>query len=265
MEKGRREPSAELLRLAVTTFGVSHDFLTNATVVGGLDAEAADIVGLLERFKPKRIEPRGDDLALRLRNSRVAAGHRSAKAAAEHFGWKVHRYSQHESRRRTVTFDQAIRYATTFGVSADRLIFGRPSLDRSEASRAPAETEWNWMPPPAGVDHVQWPALVHTGNGSFHRLSAPIVFPLEMVAPALQREMAYCIIDASLGSSRSQAFIVAPGGRTNPSMRLVSGRLVAEDVSTSSTARDPMELQPGTGDAVLGSLLATLSLVPRIN
>lgn len=256
-EKGRRAPSPELLRLAMTTFGVSHDFLTSAEVVGGLDAEAAGIAGLLERFERKNLDHRGDDVALRLRNARMAAGHKSAKAAAEHFGWKVHRYSQHESRRRSITFDQAIRYATTFGVPADQLIFGRPTVSQSQAMRVPAETAWNWLQPPARTDHIQWPALVHTGNGSFLRLSTPIVFPLEFSSRTLQRELAYCIVDASVG----KAFIVAPAGVTNPSMRLVDGRLVAENLSASSVPKDPLELQPGTRYAVLGSLVATLSVV----
>jgi hypothetical protein len=110
---------------------------------------------------------------------------------------------------------------------------------------------------------MQWTTLVHAGNGNFTRLPTPIVFPMEMVAPALQREVAYCIIDASPGTSRSRALLVAPGGRTDPTIRLIDGRLVAENGSAPSVPEDPMELGPGSGDAVLGSLMATLYLAPE--
>ena len=247
--------------MAVTSFGVSHDFLTSGEVVGGLDAEAAQIAGLLERFAREHFGHRDGDVALRLRNARVAAGHRSAKAAAEHFGWKVDRYAQHESRRRSITIDQALRYATTFAVPPDQLIFGRPTDSQSATMRVPVDAAWSWLQPPARADHMQWLALVHAGNGNFSRLPAPIVFPMEMVTNSLQREMAYCIIDASPGQSHGKAFLVAPGGRTNPTMRLIDGQLVAENASAFSAPRDPMELGPGSGDAVLGSLLATVSVV----
>jgi hypothetical protein len=271
-ESGLRRPKPELFKLAVTSFNVSRHFLEHGRIIGGLDAEAAAIAALLERFdvlkeRHKREgapRPR-EDIALRLRRARLAAGHRSAKAAADHFGWKVDRYEQHEGRRRNITFDQAIRYATTFGIDAASLIFGASTTvvalpsDRTEASRIPTGAGWAWLRPTVRPDRVEWPAVMLEA-GRFVRLASPVILPLEVVGDAARRQEAYCIVERGNSASIGRIFVVAPGMESGRSMRLMDGRLVAGSPSPNETPTDPLEPRSDLRDANLGALIGTLSL-----
>lgn len=271
-ESGLRRPKPELFQLAVTTFNVSRDFLEQGRIIGGLDAEAKAIAALLERFdglkerRKREGAPRPrEDIALRLRRARLAAGHRSAKDAADHFGWKVDRYEQHESRRRNITFDQAIRYATTFGIDAAGLIFGAPPpalappTDRTEASRVPTEAGWTWLLTAVRPDHVEWPAVMLEA-GRFVRLASPVILPLEVIGDAARRQEAYCIVERGNSASVGRILVVAPGMESGRSMRLMDGLLVAGSPSPNEAPTDPFEPQSDLRNAKLGALIGTLSL-----
>lgn len=58
----------------------------------------------------------------RLRHARLAAGYRSASAAARHFGWGDAAYRHHENGTRDYNFKQAMEYAEAFGVSVNWLL-----------------------------------------------------------------------------------------------------------------------------------------------
>lgn len=61
----------------------------------------------------------------RLRAARVAAGFKSASAAAARFGWKVGAYRHHENGTAGYKPDSAAEYAAAFGVDESWLMFGR--------------------------------------------------------------------------------------------------------------------------------------------
>jgi len=63
------------------------------------------------------------EAAKRLEEARVARGFKSARAAAEFFGWKYDSYAQHESGLRGLT-RSARRYASAYGVSEGWLLTG---------------------------------------------------------------------------------------------------------------------------------------------
>ena len=113
-EKGRRRASDDLLALATHRFTVSIGYLATGETSTTRDEEAKVIEAVLLVHEKREFGMDGEGIAARLRRMRLAAGFRSARAAASRFGWKIQRYGDHEGRRRGISFDQAIRYWTSF-------------------------------------------------------------------------------------------------------------------------------------------------------
>lgn len=63
--------------------------------------------------------------AERLRRARIAAGFKSASESARAFGWGDAGYRHHENGTRPISAGAASRYAKSFGVSEEWLLFGR--------------------------------------------------------------------------------------------------------------------------------------------
>jgi hypothetical protein len=188
-EKGRRQASNDLLVLATRQFGVSYDYLSKGEASTARDDEAAAIEAVLVSYEEQGFGFDGEDIVSRLRRMRMAAGFRSARVAASRFGWKTQRYSDHESRRRGITFDQAVRYSTSFGMSARAFILGTPREDRHRSDSSPALMQeyahWGWLDVPSSHNLVRWPVIVLT-SGRFRRLANDISIPVDMVNPELR-------------------------------------------------------------------------------
>lgn len=71
----------------------------------------------------------------RLRQARIAAGHRSASDAARSMGVTISTYVAHENGQRPLTAPAARRYSEAFGVSLDHLLKEEP--EQAPASAAP--------------------------------------------------------------------------------------------------------------------------------
>lgn len=88
----------------------------------------------------------------RLRHARIAAGYKSASAAARHFGWGDATYRHHENGTRGYGIEQAQEYAAAFNVSPVWLLdFGLMSTDswRIPLGKFYTEaylTELSWRP-----------------------------------------------------------------------------------------------------------------------
>lgn len=57
---------------------------------------------------------------------RIAAGFKSAAAAATRYGWSASRYASHESGNRPILAEDAKRYAAAYGVQEKQLLFPAP-------------------------------------------------------------------------------------------------------------------------------------------
>lgn len=66
------------------------------------------------------------DIHTRLRDARIRAGFRSARAAAIRYNWPKSTYSQHERGARKISAEIAEEYARKLGVSLDWLMKGQP-------------------------------------------------------------------------------------------------------------------------------------------
>jgi SOS-response transcriptional repressor LexA len=71
----------------------------------------------------------------RLKDSRVASGYSSAKAAAEAMGLSVATYVQHENGTRGIPADRAQRYARFFRTTPEWLLYGREVGDRTTTAQ----------------------------------------------------------------------------------------------------------------------------------
>jgi hypothetical protein len=60
----------------------------------------------------------------RLVHARKMAGYATAGNAAAYRGWKVADYCEHEAGKRTITPDDALRYAAGYRVSAHWILMG---------------------------------------------------------------------------------------------------------------------------------------------
>jgi hypothetical protein len=105
------------------------------------------------------------DAANRLKQARIAAGHESAKSAAEVMGGvAVSTYIQHENGHRGFRAASAKRYARFFGVNAAWLLYG--TGQREDTSVDPNVRQIQQMLEsaiqqiPAGVTIGDWPRLV---------------------------------------------------------------------------------------------------------
>lgn len=82
----------------------------------------------------RKSETYGDkDAATILKAARIAAGFRSAAAAAAHFGWSADTLRGHESGARRISEDDAKKYATSFGVEMRQLLKPPGHLSRRTA------------------------------------------------------------------------------------------------------------------------------------
>lgn len=75
----------------------------------------------------------------RLQRTRIAAGFKRARDAAEHFGWSLSTYSQHEGGHRSLR-RAAVTYARAFEIPVDWLLYGDaapPRRGRVAVPRAP--------------------------------------------------------------------------------------------------------------------------------
>jgi transcriptional regulator with XRE-family HTH domain len=64
-----------------------------------------------------------EDAATRLKRARIKAGYKTAKAAADRFGWVLSTYRSHENGQTPVPVSFAKRYARAFRVTPDWLLF----------------------------------------------------------------------------------------------------------------------------------------------
>jgi DNA-binding XRE family transcriptional regulator len=75
-----------------------------------------------------------EDAATRLKRARIKAGYKTAKAAAERFGWVLSTYRSHENGQTPIPVPFATRYARAFRVTPDWLLFNNErnavSIDR---------------------------------------------------------------------------------------------------------------------------------------
>lgn len=69
----------------------------------------------------------------RLREARASAGFATAAAAARTFGWGVAGYVHHENGTRTFSAELAARYAASFGVTEEWLLYGKPGANEESA------------------------------------------------------------------------------------------------------------------------------------
>lgn len=87
----------------------------------------------------------------RLREARLAAGFRSARAAAVENGWKESSYRAHEGGTRTIGQDDAERYARRFyaagvAITAQKILFDPAHLPKGSAKAQPALTSVAQVP-----------------------------------------------------------------------------------------------------------------------
>lgn len=73
--------------------------------------------------------------AERLRRARTAAGFKSASEAARAFGWGDAGYRHHENGTRPISAGAASRYADSFGVSEEWLLFGRGASEDAQSAK----------------------------------------------------------------------------------------------------------------------------------
>jgi hypothetical protein len=73
------------------------------------------------------------DAATLLKAARVAAGFRSAAAAAVHFGWSADTLRGHESGTRSISEDDAKKYSASFGMEVRQLLKPPSHLSRKTA------------------------------------------------------------------------------------------------------------------------------------
>lgn len=121
-----------------------------------------------------------DEQAARLRQARLMRGFKSAKAAAERFGFNYTTYSQHERGVAGIT-RAAAQYARSYKVSEAWLLTGEgsPEDQRVVPIRGLAG---------AGPDGS---VLFATGDGNFGEVSAPIDAPLSTEALEVRGDSMY--------------------------------------------------------------------------
>jgi len=71
--------------------------------------------------------------AQRLREARASSGFASATAAARTFGWGVAGYVHHENGTRSFSAAMAARYAASYGVTEEWLLYGKPGANEESA------------------------------------------------------------------------------------------------------------------------------------
>lgn len=138
----------------------------------------------------------------RLKAARVAAGYRSARAAAIRRGWKVPTYSAHENGQNGFGPEDAIRYAKAFKTSPGYLFFGDPAPDLPERlARASAAIAVVDRPFPEAVPHManrsgngppdEWwripPAILRDLAGSDAENIVSFAMDGDSMEPAIQR------------------------------------------------------------------------------
>lgn len=75
--------------------------------------------------------------ASRLKAARIAAGFRSAKAAAEAMGVEPPTYMAHENGGRGISTDRAAAYAEALGTTPEWILFGKPDAPGAMQSATP--------------------------------------------------------------------------------------------------------------------------------
>lgn len=256
-ESGRRKVPEQLLALASQTFEVSQNYLLDGETPLARDSLAARIEGLLARFLTHGFRSvLGDDLPRRLRLARIEAGFNSPRSAAQHFGWTVARYAGHEGRHRGITFDQAMRYATSFGLeSAEDLLFGKRQVE-THASLVAADQDWSWLRGLGSGDRIGWPTVMLTRER--FELVQPILLPARLVDPDLGTAPLYCIFD---GTQRETiAYVLAREANSGPVLHLDDGRLVSRDRDVASVATDPLSATDMSASIPLGTICGTMRI-----
>lgn len=256
-ESGRRKISEQLLALASQTFEVSQNYLLNGETPLARDSLAARIEGLLTRYLEHGFRSvSGDDLPRRLRLARIEAGFNSPRSAAQQFGWTVARYAGHEGRHRGITFDQAMRYATSFGLeSAEDLLFGKQHAE-TQASMVAVDQDWSWLRSQGSGDRIGWPTVMLTREG--FELVQPILLPVRLVDHDIGTSPLYCVFD---GKQREAiAYLLARETNAGPVLHLDGGRLVSRDRDVLSVATDPLSAIDTSESIPLGTICATLRI-----
>lgn len=137
IETGRRPLNGVMLAKVATCLGVSPGFVGSGVPETAIDLRAGECALRLLRHQSTGF---AGNLAGRLTSIRRQRGFLSASAAAAHYGWSIGRYCDHESRRRNIGLDQAVRYGAAFQ-ALDSLLFDDPSspeLNGGRRADAPA-------------------------------------------------------------------------------------------------------------------------------
>ncbi|WP_208438777.1 XRE family transcriptional regulator [Bartonella grahamii] len=80
------------------------------------------------------------DQAIRLTEARIAKGFKSARAAAQYYGWPYYTYIQHEQGVRGIN-KAASRYAKAFNVSTGWLLTGEGQGIKTKSTTALSDRE----------------------------------------------------------------------------------------------------------------------------
>jgi DNA-binding XRE family transcriptional regulator len=94
-----------------------------------------------------------DGAHFRLKNARINAGFRTARAAAKRFGWNTSTYGAHENGQNGFAIETAAQYARAFGVRLQYLLFGEGSAEPTQPLQESSLSEPQMLDP-ARTAHV---------------------------------------------------------------------------------------------------------------
>lgn len=145
-ENGWRPVTETIAKMAAELYGVDLQFLLEGVVKTEREALAERLAAIVEREKPEddleneELDDLFIGLMTRLREMRIAEGHRTPSAAAKVHGWNRSTYWQHEAGTNGISMDRMIAYSLAMGARPEWAVLGEGS--RQELS----DVDWQEQP-----------------------------------------------------------------------------------------------------------------------
>ncbi len=261
--------SAALLHSATSKFHVSEAFLRHGTVSAPAEEFAdrlARVIASGEQEASGQSDP--GELALRLRQMRVAKGYRTAASAAQAMAWPSATYSAHEAGYNAVSVERLVGYALSFGARPEFAVLGElPILEDKPTGWQDRRAMGNLV---VSDDASAWSWLRATTNG------LPIlqvtdgklkVSPDRLWLPANYLPQSWTSLKgrgyALLNTSTSgELLIVDPTASYGRTVFMTeAGPEILENAEIEAAATDPVRKRNFNEPFLLGKLLGRISLV----
>lgn len=269
-ENGSVVPGRALVSAAISRLGVSERFIRTGRAVTAVDSLAERIALVIEEFESQSRLLDPEELAERLKEMRLEAGHKTPSGAAKGMGWAVPTYTSHEAGQNVIPVERQVGYALAFGFRPEYAVLGHlPKRSGGNGAErdwrdlraidavvpAPSIAAWEWLRgPDSSFPVVTWV------DGRIKVLEQRLSIPSQDLVDGLRgvaRVGLYVFLPADTPSS---LYLVDPLGSTGPIVTCdLDGRALISEAGATQPHEDPVQEKPVTSPRSLGRLAARIT------